>query len=499
MNFADAMRTEENIKLTENGALAYKSTGDDLVNLYGLIGSLRNRDESDIESLFKRAFFQDALLATKIAFYGRNIRGGLGEKRVSKVIWRYLAKERPDIMQKNLHLLSAFGRFDDLYSLIGTPVENYVWNLFKTQFFADIKNMEEGKPVSLLAKWLKSVNASSFETKELGRQTARKLGLSEAQYRKKLSKLRTYLKVVENQMSQKLWDDINYSAVPSVAMKNYRKAFWKHNPEEFKEFIDKVKANQNGAGGTEKVNAATLYPYDIIEAYLDTSAYSDYRSVKVDDLLEVQWKAQTNYVEGEHNIVVMADVSESMSGRPMATSIGLAIYFAERNKGIYANQYMTFTNRPHFITMHPADTLLDKYRQVLKTDVGYGTNLEAGFMEILRVAKANKIANEDMPKALVVISDNEIDRYQPSEYNWDFIMTMEDRFNNAGYALPKIILWNVSARQNTFLAKANNPKVQFESGQSPSVFRNVIEGINLNAYDAMIKTLSNPIYDCVQI
>ena len=104
--FVKAMEIEENWKLTENGADALKSTCDNLLDLFGTIGALRTRSDADVESLFSKAFSEDRLLATKMSFYARNIRGGLGERRVARTIWKWLAKLYPEVMKKNIGLVT---------------------------------------------------------------------------------------------------------------------------------------------------------------------------------------------------------------------------------------------------------------------------------------------------------------------------------------------------------------------------------------------------------
>ena len=214
-------------------------------------------------------------------------------------------------------------------------------------------------------------------------------------------------------------------------------------------------------------------------------------------IAEQQWNALPNYIEGKNNIIVMADVSGSMIGRPMETSIGLAIYFAERNKGDYQNCYMTFTDRPHFIKINPNSTLREKVNQVRRTDIGYNTNLEAAFNYILSNATYNNVSNEDMPKALVIISDSEIDNYIQS-YGLDFVGEMKKKFSTYSYTLPTLVLWNVEARNDTFLSQ--DEKVLYISGQSPSTFKNLLSCLEgKTVYDLMIETLMDKQYDCINV
>lgn len=475
---------------TENGADARFSTGSKVLDMYGTIGALRNRSEYEIVEKFKASWNEYALLTLKMAFYARNIRGGLGERDTARICLRWVAQNYPETMVKNFENVVKFGRADDLYTFIGTPIEKDMWAFIKATLYKDIERMNEKKSISLMAKWLKSVNTSSKESRKLGAMTAYNLGLSEKEYRKLLAEMRKYIGVLEVAMSSGDWKQVEYSAVPSRAMAKYRKAFKRHDSERFEKFLSRVEK------GEVKINADTLYPYDLVKKYLTSCWGSCSRD---DRVVEAQWKALPNYIDGKNNVLVMADVSGSMycaDARPIASSIGLALYFAEHNQGDFHGLYMTFSRQPNFIKVQDGNTLCQNVKSVLNTGVGYDTNLEAAFDKILDTCIKNNISKEDMPKALVVVSDMQINCYN-SGYGLDFVTEMALRFHQKGYTMPKLILWNVEARKDTFLASKNNPYVQFASGSSTSTFKSILESIGMDAYEAMMKTLSNPLYDCV--
>ncbi len=480
-NFVNAMQKENNWKKTENEADALKSTTNSLLDLFGMIGALRTRSEFDIESAFSKAFSEDQLLATKMGFYARNIRGGLGERKTPRVIWKWLAKIYPEVMRKNLALIPKFGRWDDLYEFVGTELESDAFAVISKQFAEDCIHVSTSKPVSIMAKWLKSTNTSSKESCKLGKLTAKYLSLSEKEYRKCLSTLRNQIDVTERKMSANKWTEIKYAGVPSKAMNNYRKAFKKHDQDGFEKYLEAV------VKGEAKINASTLFPYDIVEKIFN----GEYSQV-----LEEQWKALPNYVEGENNILIMADVSGSMSGRPMATSIGLAIYFAERNRGAFANVFMTFSSQPDFVKI-VGNTLYEKVRNAQKAYWQMNTDIEKAFVRILDVAIANKISQDEMPKSLIIISDMEFDAATGRDKK-TYYQHMRDLYNSKGYELPKVIFWNVQARQDTFHAEMKDG-VQFASGQSQSVFKALLDNSNLGAYELMVNVLNDPVYDEVVI
>lgn len=482
MDFANAMKQENKFTRTENGAVALNTTSDARLDLFGTIGALREADENRITTLFSEAYAQDKLFATKIAFYARDIRCGLGERKTFRTIIRYMAEHHPEALRPNLDLIGVFGRYDDLYELIGTPLEDDMWKAMKNQFEEDLKNLNDDKAISLLAKWIKTADASSTETRKLGILTAQKLGYPVYNFKRIVRSMRKQIGIVESLMSAGKWTEIKYPEVPSRAMMIYRRAFAKHDPDGFSEFINKADK------GEVKINASTLYPYDIVEKIL--------YGRENNKVLEAQWKALPDYVEQGTNALIMADVSGSMYGRPMATSIGLAIYFAERNTGAYHNLFMTFSSNPQIVTLK-GETLRQKIKNAENADWGGNTNLKAAFEKVLDVAEKNNVSQEEMPKAIVVISDMEIDYC--GDKNWSFYDKMEKKFQKAGYVIPNVIFWNVDSRHDVFHADAKRKGVQLASGQSVTVFKQVLQNLRYNPVEAMENTINSERYDCITV
>ena len=505
MNFANAMYRMGSEKLTENGAFAYNSTAQGaMLDLFSQIGALRTRSEQDIINKFAAAFHEDKLLATKMLFYAGDIReGGLGERRTFRICLQWLAEYHPEIVVKNIQLIPFYNRFDSLFTLVGTECEAIMWELIAETLTKDVRAMKSSTatkhvPVSLLAKWMPSENTSSAKTRALAVKAIRALKLTPRSYRRMLSALRKHINVTERMMSAGEWGMIDYAKVPSYAMKNYGSAFAKHDYERFNAYLKSVNK------GEVKINASTLYPYDLVEKYLrgwgyGSRSYGDrYVATSEDAVTEAQWKALPNYLTKPMNAVVMADVSGSMSGRPMATSIGLAIYFAQHNTGLFHNQYMTFTNNPHFVNIKEGASLLDNVQQVASAGVGYSTNLEAAFRAVLSAAVGYDVPANEMPKTIVVISDMEIDKYMRPGRHWDFLTKMRALYAAHGYTLPEVYLWNVNARKDTFLSQSEG--VYFVSGQSPSVFKQICDNMNgVTAYELMIKVLNSAAYAKVKI
>lgn len=486
--FLNGLAKEANGKLTENGQYSLKSTRNAMIDLFGEIGALRFRDPKDIESLFASAYAEDRLHAVKTLFYARDIREGLGERNVFRVIAKHLAHNHKEDIKINFPIIAEFGRWDDFYCFVGTPLEKEAFEFMHEQYMKDLEALAKGngESVSLLGKWLKSVNASSVETRKLGRLTAKYFGESQADYRKNCSKLRAHIDIVESKMSANSWTEINYSAVPSVASLRYRDAFVKHDEEGYKSFLESV------AKGEKTINAGALFPYDLVGNYMGWGKNS-----QMDPTVEAQWKAMPNFVTEPKDFLIMADVSGSMMGRPMETSVGLAIYFAEKNTGMYHNKFMTFSGKPELIDLPEGGTLYEKVQKTMHANWGMNTDLRAAFEMILKAAVKNNVAQEELPAALVVISDMEIDAGCNDELT--FVDEMEAKFKAAGYKIPVLVWWNVEARQDTFHAEATNPNVRFVSGSSASVFKGLIEKMGYTALELMYGVLDAERYAAVKV
>ena len=493
-NFAQAASRAATETRTENGAKARNTSMDALVDLFATIGSLRSRSESEIETLFAEAYKEDPLIATKILFYARDIRGGLGERNTFRVILKYLAQYHPEAVRPNLDLIGVFGRYDDLYCLVGTNLEADMWKAMKAQWDEDLSNLAAGNAVSLLAKWIKTPDASSKQTRKLGIATATNLGYSVYEFKRKLRALRTKINIVERYMSAGEWDKITYSNVPSRAMLIYRNSFMRHDDVRYNEFVSKA------ITGEEKINSAALFPYDLVKKIMPR-----YGSAKDDATVEAQWRQLPNYVEPGTNAIVLSDLSGSMTWDdmvPMASSIGLAIYFAEKNVGAYQNLFIPFSDDSKIVSIK-GDTLAQKINYVLKAGHDYcgSTNLESAFDEVLKVAVKNNVPKDEMVKSLIIISDMEINSAvdEARSRSWSFYELMKKKFAKAGYDIPNVVFWNANSKHDAFHADANRPGVQLVSGKSASTFKNLLSVVGMTPIEAMMKIINADRYSVITV
>ena len=487
------LKQEANKTVTENGAATHITTESDCLDLFATIGALRRESDSEIEARFIRAFTENRDIAMKLLFFARDIRGGLGERRVFKVILNWLAKNEPSTVRKNLTYVAEYGRYDDLLCLMDTPCEKDMLDVIKVQFEADNAALNNGGEVSLLAKWMPSVNASSPETVLCAKKIARHFGMNDANYRKALVSLRAHIRIIENNLREKDYS-FDYSKQPSKAMYKYRKAFMRNDAERYNDFIGKV------SSGEVRLHADTLAPYELVEPYINDTYTASSRSFmrqiseQEKNLLNATWASLPDF-GSEENAIAVIDTSGSMywDAKPMpaAVALSLGLYFAEHNTGLYKNHFIEFSARPQLIEIK-GDTFADRLRYVASFNEVANTNLEAVFDLILNSAGKNNVSASELPAKLIIISDMEFDRCVSNACSTNF-KNAKAKFEAHGYNLPDIVFWNVASRNRQQPITKNEQGVALVSGCTPRLFEMVASG-TVNPYAFMLEVVESERY-----
>ena len=504
--FMNALNNENNFKHTENGAVAKKSTMSKLYDLFALGGAYRTRSESDCVLLFKEAFDEDISYAMKCLTYLRDIAAGQGERRFFRLCLRWLGNNHPEVVKRNMLIWveGNYIRWDDLFVLLNTPAEQAMIDLIHAQLTTDMIAYRAGEktPVSLCAKWMSSENTSSIETRRMARIFMKAMSLTPREYRKMLSMLRERANIVERLMSQNKWEEIEFDKLPSRAGLIYRNAFKNRAEiaEKYREFMQSKET---------KVNAKTLYPYDVVKAAREVA----YRTSLTDtERLAVNkyWDNLTDYFNGATlNAMVVCDTSGSMcsgagSVAPIDVAISLALYTAERAKGPFANNYISFSREARLIKTDGVD-FCDKVNRICRTNLCQNTNLESVFSLVVSTAMWYNVKPEDIPQTLIIVSDMEVD--SATGYNgWDythrfngesFMTTMRHTWESlckGKYKFPNLVYWNVNARNNTFLEDPNS-NITFISGCSPVLYEQILKG--LTAEQLMFDKLDSDRYKAI--
>lgn len=491
------LKNNSNYGYTENGAIKRLTTNSALLDMFGMGGSMRNRSDEDIIFMFKKAYEENPEYALKCLFYLRDVRGGAGERRFFRTVINWLAREDKNAVLRNLESIPEMGRWDDLYALVGTPVEKEVFYLINKQLLLDV----ESKTPSLLAKWLKSENTSSPYSKTLGRKTREALEMNSKQYRKMLSMLRGRIKIVETLMSQNRWDEIEFDKIPSKAGLIYKNVFATKD-------ITKERYAAFMSNKETKVNAAVLNPVDIAK-----QIFTKRNPSKVERLAwDKYWTNLKDYYNGrEERGIAVVDVSGSMNGTPLYAAVSMGAYIAERGKGSFQNHFITFSDQPELVKFDGVD-LYDKFHRAENANWRNSTNIEAVFDLLLSTAVKNHVTQDEMPETLYILSDMEFNGCMTDNTiirgPWGTMIRRPLRDSAAvntliekkmrewkayGYKAPNVVFWNLDTRQDNIPAIGEG--FFYVSGNSMNVIESILSRIPpKTATELMMDVLNRPRY-----
>jgi hypothetical protein len=470
--FVDAVANQE--ARTDNGMKARKSTAKACVDLFFKIGASRGKN---ITKDFTAAFVENKDVALRIAQWVRDARGGAGERQLFRDVLVYLEKHDKDAAKALLRKVPELGRWDDIFVFTDKELKTQAYTML-----GDALRARNG----LAAKWTPRKGPVALELRQF-------FGMSPKFYRKSLVEL---TKVVESQMCAKEWDNINFSHVPSVAHARYKKAFGR-NTEKYAEY---VKALVKGDDPIVKVNAGAVYPYDVLKGLINPYGVTFDKTQL--DLITKQWEALPNYI-GDANVLPLVDVSGSMSCPAggynskskttcLEVAVSLGLYLADKNKGKFKDTFLTFSGNPELLTLR--GDIVQKIDQMNKSKWEMNTNLVRALDKILSVAVKGNVPQSEMPEMLLILSDMQFD--QCARFDDSAFGSIVRKFTDAGYAVPKIVFWNLNASDNVPV-KYDTRGVALVSGFSPAIVKAVLaaDTDQFTPEAIMMKTIMVPRYD----
>lgn len=462
------LQKETSKVFTENYDTAFETTGSANLDFFASCGALRHNQE-EVARKMQKALYEDSDLAILNLLYLRDIRGGLGERDSFRTAYKVLARYDSEKAIKLLPAIIEYGRFDDILVLLDNlNTRKEAISFLSKQLNDDIDNMKSGKNVSLCAKWMPSINASSTKTKKYAKRIIKELGITEKEYRLMLSALREYLNVIEKILSAKEYS-FDYAKIPSKALMKYTKVFMRNDKERFNEYKKALKE------GKEKAKTSAVYPYEIIK-------------LKDEELKEVMWR-DIKRDKGNTKTIVVRDGSGSMysncygSTVPIDVATSLAILFSEQLTGAFANKFITFSMKPRLVDLSSFLTLEDKLEECFHYTEVANTDIMAVYKLILEAEK--KCSPEDYIERIVIISDMQFDMCAENVPTYE---TAKMMFAEAGIPLPEIVFWNVASRAD--FPTQDLEHVKLVSGASQYIIDGIINSTDINAHEYMIETLS---------
>jgi hypothetical protein len=462
---ADAIATESNATVTEKGMSAFKSTTNACVDLFFKIGAMRGQD---VIPAFQAAFDENAEVATRIAMWARDVREGAGERKLFRDIVNYLEVKAPTMLQRVMHTIPEIGRWDDLLVFNTEAAKSEA-----RKFIA--AGLASGN--GLCAKWMPRQGRIATELRSV-------FGYTPRMWRKYVVSLTD---VVEQKMCAKQWNAIEFGKLPSLASKRYSKAFQRNVHDAYVAYLGRL------SEGKDKVNAGAIYPHQIV-----SQIESNEDSILADEM----WKALPNYM-GDESIIPIIDSSGSMhSCNVHHIAFALGMYIAEKGKGPFKDCFITFSGNSKLQKL--TGSITQRYHQVDRAEWGGTTNIASAFEEILRVAMANRVPAADMPKIIVILSDMQFDQcvdlgngpvgydqfgYRTKVRNPNAMQMIKQRFEVAGYTVPKIVFWNLHDRGSNIPVKFREDGTALISGFSPSIMKSVLAAKKFTPEDIMLDTV----------
>ena len=178
--------------------------------------------------------------------------------------------------------------------------------------------------------------------------------------------------------------------------------------------------------------------------------------------------------------------------RPLDVALSLGIYFAEHNKGMFANHFITFSRKPRLIEIK-GDDIYQKANYCMNFAEYANTDLEAVFDLVLETAVTNKVSQEELPSKIYIISDMEFDYCIEGGNSQPLFVTMQKKYQERGYKLPDIVFWNVDSRQSDISVSISETGATLVSGFSPVIFDMTISG-EISPASVMERTVTSERY-----
>ena len=435
-----------NYSTTTNGAVQYKTSNDECVDLFSKIGSMRHWRRREVLEYFEKAFEHNPELTTRITYWARAAREGSGERKTFYTILDEIARTSPDFISDNARTLAQIGYWKDLIRYFDIP-----------------------KVVSVFAQSIKDgdrlANKWAPRKGEVAKMLRNKLGYTNKEYRKWLKK---HSDTVETQMSEKDWNEIKYSSVPGSAMRKYSKAYTRNDSQRFEDW----KNDSNS-----KASVSATYPHQVLNMIDEDEQLAEKLWNNLPDLLS----------ESDDNILPMIDTSGSMFGEPLAIAISLGMYLAERSKGEFKDMFLSFSESPKLVKI-VGDNVQERLSNIAEySDWGMNTDFEKAYMHILRLAKKHNVMKDSMPSMLLVLSDMQFDESQRGVTHFEH---MKEEYEKAGYELPKIVFWNLDCLPGT-PAECSDDSVAMVSGYSPSIMKAILNAEEFNPLSIMMEALED--------
>lgn len=467
-----------------------------IINFYAKVGFLRDEKKETIINLFMAAYKENSEKAIKLLFYTRDKDAGLGERRIFRIIINELGKENSEILKRNIELIPIYGRWDDLYSLFDTNLQGDAIRFIRKQIGIDLKS----EVPSTLSKWLKSENTSSLESKILAKKTRQALDLTSKEYRVLLSHLRKRVNIVETSMRNGQWDKIKYGDVPYGAIHKYYKSFYKHDPKRYTEYCKLV--NKKESLKILKDDDSNKQPYGIIKNIILNNTKEE---------CEKYWKENFLEDKSKNNTIVCIGLSEKTintanKGAAYFASISSALYFLNKNHGIFKNYILTANKKPNFAKIK-GDNILTKIKKIELASLCNKINIEEVLDVLLYAGIKNNLKDKDMPDQILFIIDenckttyslNKIKDNNEHLLSHNEYRKIKHKWKEGGFKLPNLCIWKIEKESEASRIIVDSNNIKYAYDYSNNIFNTIVNCEDINSNVLVNNVLNNPRYSLIK-
>jgi hypothetical protein len=387
-----------------------------------------------------------------LLFQTRDIRGGKGERALTKIFWDWVFMTMPanrrQIISAMTTLIPEYGCWRDFFEVIDllAPSDHIRSDMlafavkqlqddanavdFNRSLGDDAEAAAKRMKVSLLAKWIPRENRKAHIAKELATRLFPRIQRPSElmkSYRKMVSSINAYLKTTETFMCSGDYDQIEPARVPGRCLQKHMLAFLNEKKDHtlrraddekrmdcrthFQDFFRQAKE------GKVTVKAKdVVFPHEVIKkiAFNGHDMSEDERNGVV-----AQWSAIVKGAKeagGLGRSLAMCDFSGSMQSSstngdtPYWVSMAMGLLISEITTEEFKDTFLTFDSNPLLHNVGNGD-IVTKVQNIMTSGVGQGlsTDFQKAMDLVLANIKRNRVRPGEEPENLIVITD----------MNWD--------------------------------------------------------------------------------
>ena len=549
--FVDAMNFKP-MTLTENGAMAFSSTGSAIVDQFGKAGNFRGRSVAEVFADQAAIWNENAEAAIRFPFYLRmitrkvkvngdnetdKVQNGQGARDESfkRLLW--VAVNHSDVFYKNIWALPLVGSWKDLWTILFYDKKENINVLDHKAMFEVIANgLACETHVDLVKKFMPRIKSKSKcttdwtrITNDFAKEFANFMGITYKEY----NKLKTSGKAHDFQkiICAREYDKLNWNRIPGRALNLLVTSKFLKNHDLSEKYTEWIME--------QPVAKFTGYVFELARKAREAAHTSSYYNMcriptkiptEVKHTLDAQFMGLVEKARKDgkitDNVLVALDTSGSMGHGvdglngvccgDIATS--LALFFSELNEGAFHHKIMMFDN-----TSYPFDFKSDSFCDNLMSLPGVpsgGTNFQSVIDEIVKIRKQYpQIPLEEYPNTILVVSDMQFNptgnwwnrNPRQQECNLEFAKeTLYEVFPKEFVNNIKFIWWDCASRKQTFEGSAFEPGITFLSGFDGSIINTLMgmekvldektgEYRNPTAEELVMKALSQEILNYITL